>query len=115
MTEEELERLNGLERMARGDEEYFVPRENYTYRRRQEGATFAQIGRELDVSGTTAKKYYQRRLRKIEWAFKTIKNIADADLKAREERDIRTSHSNKATPVLQLLLPHINQIKELTK
>ena len=115
MTEDDIRVIGELERMARGDEDYFVPRENYVYRRRQEGAPFALIGRELGLTGTTIQKCYQRRLRKIEWAFKKIKAIKDAVLKAREEWDLRISHTNQATPVLKLLLPHINEIKELTK
>lgn len=115
MTEEDQKRLVELRDLARGNEDCFVPRENYVYRRHQEGATFAQIGRELSLTGTTVQKAYQRRLRKIEWAHRAIKSIIDADLKAREEWDLRVSHTNKATPVLQLLLPHINEIKELCK
>lgn len=116
MTEDQQERVAQLLEMAEGHSDYFTPTENYIVRRRLEKATLMQVGQELDCTGSNV----QRIERTIKIKKKRAKEIADGivagAMYAKKHYDIAVANRTKnADEVLKLLLPHINEIKELCK
>jgi hypothetical protein len=116
MTEEQEERICKLREMAKGHEDYFTPTENYVMRRRAEKATFVQIGKEIECTGSNASLIHKKVLRKMAYAQKTADGMVADDLHVRKLHDFNVAYKTKnASEIIKLLLPHINQIKELTK
>jgi DNA-binding CsgD family transcriptional regulator len=116
VTEDQEERVAQLREMAQGHTDYFTPTENYIVRRRAEKATLMQIGQELDCTGSNV----QRIERNVKLKMKRAQEIADGivagALYAKKQYDITVAYRTKnASEMLKLLLPHINEIKELAK
>ena len=78
-----------------------TPRERIVRTMRATGASLDKIAKHIDRSKTTVAGILKRSERRL--------------LAAAEYIDKNTAHSKDAGRMLELLLPHINQIKELTK
>ena len=117
MTEVEFEKVEALRQMAQGNPDYFTHRENYIIRRRKEKANFAQIGRELDCTGSNANRIHRKILQKMKRARKWADEMINDDLYRRKTTDLGIAYAEtpNANDIIRLLLPHITQIKELTK
>ena len=116
MTEEQEEHTERLREMAKGHTDYFTPTENYVMRRRSEKATFAQIGKEIDYTGANANRIHKVVLRKMKYAQATVDRMIETDLQVKKIHDFNVAYKTKnAGEMLKLLLPHINEIKELCK
>ena len=117
MTEDEEERLRMLRRKAQGDADCFIPQEGHIIRRRAEGASFREIGDEFDCTGSNIQRIYSRIQRKMKRAHELAELMVEADLKAKKNKDLRIAYAEppNIADMIKLLVPHINEIKELTK
>ncbi len=117
MTEEDQKRVADLQAIIDENPDCFTESENTAIRLHRDGATIKQMALIMRCSTTTARKYLQRRQRRIEKAQQVLNDIHEGYLNARENWDLRIAYTDKgsANKILKLLLPHINQIKELAK
>ena len=117
MTEEDQKRLADLQAIVAEDPKCFTENENTARRLLKEGATTKQMAVILRCNMATVRNYLKRRQRRIDRARQMITNIHESYANARENQDLRIAYTDKgnASEILKLLLPHINQIKELTK
>lgn len=112
------EQLNAIKEAVAGidNKDCFFEREVTVKRLLADGATWKQIALVLRCTTNTARNINNRRLKRIEHWKKEIKRIEDNYLDVKENWDLRVAYTNKgAGEVLKLLLPHINEIKELCK
>ena len=117
MTEDEEEHLRHLRRKAQGDADCFTPEEGRIIRMRAEGASFREIGEEFDCTGSNIQRIYTRIQRKKKRAHELAELMVEADLKAKRNKDLRIAYAEppNIADMIKLLLPHVNEIKELTK
>jgi DNA-binding CsgD family transcriptional regulator len=117
MTEEDQKRIVELQALIEGDPDYFTESENTAIRLQREGATVKQMALIMRCSTTTVRKYLQRRQRRIERAQQLLTAIKEGEANEKENQDLRTAYTDRgnAGAILKLLLPHINEIKELCK
>ena len=81
--------------------DWLTPRERIIRTMRATGATLDKIAKHLNLSKTTISHTLKRSKKRL--------------LRAAEYIDKNTAARQDAGDTLRLLLPHINQIKELTK
>ena len=117
MTEDDQTRMGELQALIDGDPDYFTESENTAIRLHRDGATIKQMALIMRCSTTTARKYLQRRQRRIDRAMQLLANIKEGEANEKENLDLRTAYTDRggAGAMLKLLLPHINEIKELAK
>jgi hypothetical protein len=117
MTEEDQKRMGELQALIGGDPDYFTESENTAIRLHRDGATIKQMALIMRCSTTTARKYLQKRMRRIERAQQLLTAMKEGEANEKENLDLRIAYTDRgnASEILKLLLPHITQIKELTK
>lgn len=117
MTEEDQKRVADLQAIIDGSPDCFTESENTAIRLHKDGATIKQMALIMRCSTTTIRKYLKRRQRRIEKAQQVLNAIHEGYLTARENWDLRVAYTDKgnANEIIKLLIPHINQIKELAK
>ena len=117
MTEDTEKRLAELQALVDGDPDHFTESENTAIRLQRDGATIKQMALIMRCSTTTARKYLQRRQRRIERAQQLLTAMKEGEANEKENLDLRTAYTDRgnAGAVLKLLLPHINEIRELCK
>jgi DNA-binding CsgD family transcriptional regulator len=117
MTEEDQKRLVDLQAVVDENPECFTESENTARRLQRDGATLKQTAVILRCGTATVRNYLKRRQRRIDRARQMITDIHESYANARENQDLRIAYTDRgnASEILKLLLPHITQIKELTK
>lgn len=110
------QKIKKLEAIINNDPSCFTEQENYVFFRRKSNVPFKQIAQELGISDAVARSRLKRRERRIAWAKDRINGIKISHLEVLEAQDFLVAYSSKgAHEIIRHLLPHVDEIKELTK